>query len=135
VAGIIEVPPFLNIEWLLAGLGRRKKIAIERYREFITQGEGFPSIWASLRNQVLIGSEVFVETAQSRMDNDRKLSEVSSYQLRPLVKSLDEYTENSAERNAFIVKAYVSGGYTLKDIDRVLSEFIKLNDERSYQKS
>ncbi len=107
---------FLVSDWLLALFGRRKRQAIDRYRQFVEEGKGQPSPWAKLRNQVFLGSDDFVEQMQKRIDDDKELSEIPSPQRRPPAKSLRCYEEEGETRNDSIVKAYESGGYTLKEI-------------------
>ena len=115
-AGLAKAPGFLTTDWLLSGFGLRKSEAIARYQQFISEGKGQPSVWKLLRNQVFLGSDAFVERAQSLLEKDITLSEIPSSQRRPLPKSLSAFKEMSANRNSFIIKAYESGGYTLKEI-------------------
>src|SRR5690606_41910557 len=96
--------------------GRRKRQAIDRYRQFVEEGKGQPSPWAKLRNQVFLGSDDFVEQMQKRIDDDKELSEIPSPQRRPPAKSLRCYEEEGETRNDSIVKAYESGGDTLEEI-------------------
>ncbi|MFT6915582.1 MAG: putative transposase [Motiliproteus sp.] len=113
---VSEPSVFLTTDWLLSGFGLRKNEALARYQQFISEGKGQPSVWKLLRNQVFLGSDLFVERAQSLLKKDSMLSEIPSSQRRPLPKSLDAYKESYTNRNTFIIKAYESGGYTLKEI-------------------
>ncbi len=106
----------LKVDWIQSAFAKRKAIAIERYRKFIQEGKGQPSPWAHLRNQVYLGSDRFVEKMQSLLDGDKDLSEVPLAQRRPPPKPLSAYEATSQDRNTAIVKAYQSGGYTLKAI-------------------
>jgi hypothetical protein len=109
-------PAGLNVEWLLAAFGKRKAVAIERYKKFVSTGTGHPSPWALLRNQVFLGGEQFVDKMQSQIDGDKELSEVPSSQRRPVPKTLVCYEASTRDRNSAISEAYRSGGYTLRDI-------------------
>ncbi len=109
-------PDCLNVEWLLAAFGKRKTVAIERYKKFISEGKGQPSPWAMLRNQVYLGGEPFIERMQSLIDGDKELSEVPSSQRRPMPKELGYYEASNRDRNSAITQAYRSGGYTLREI-------------------
>lgn len=106
----------LNAEWILAAFGKRKSVAIERYKIFVTEGKGQPSPWTLLQHQVYLGSEQFIEKMQSFIDEDKDLSEVPSSQRRPKPKELGYYEVTSQDRNSAIVNAYQSGGYTMKEI-------------------
>ena len=109
-------PSWLNTDWLLAGFGQRKLIAIEKYKQFVSEGKGQPSPWDQLKNQIFLGGEKFVETMQSQIKLDKELSEIPSSQRRAKPKPLSYYAEKYKIRNQAIVFAYASGGYTLKEI-------------------
>ena len=106
----------LDAEWILSAFAKRKAVAIEKYKQFVAEGKGQPSPWALLRKQIYLGSEQFVEKMQSLVDGDKELSEIPSSQRRPTPKSLAGYESSNSDRNTAIIKAYKSGGYTLKDI-------------------
>lgn len=114
--GQSKAPAFLNVEWLLSAFGKRKAVAIDGYKKFVSEGEGQSSPWKSLRNQVYLGSEQFVEEMQSLIDGNKDLSEVPSSQRRLMPKTLEQYEALSRDRNSGISQAYQSGGYTLKEI-------------------
>jgi REP element-mobilizing transposase RayT len=107
-------PSFLATDWLLASFGKRKKAAREKYKAFVSEGKNQPSPWASLRNQIYLGSDAFVEKMQSLLDDDNELSEIPRSQRRPATKPLSHYEKISRSRNEAIAAAYASGGYTLK---------------------
>ena len=111
-----RAPSFLNTKGLLAGFGRPKRAAIEKYKQFISEGRGNPSPWQALRNQVYLGSERFVENLQAMIDGERELTEIPLPQKRPAPKPISHYETSSHSRNEAMVKAYRSGGYTLKAI-------------------
>jgi REP element-mobilizing transposase RayT len=115
-AGLSPALPFLATDWLLACFGHQKKRAIEGYKKFVAEGAGQPSPWESLRNQVYLGGEQFVEGMQSLIDGEKELSEIPVSQRRPLAKPLATYQKHAMDRNSAIVAAYESGGYTLKGL-------------------
>ena len=115
-AGQVSAPKWLATEWLLASFGGRKKEAINRYKSFVSEGKGQPSPWKELRNQVYLGGEDFVQTMQALIDGDKELSEIPISQRRPKPKALDEYEQIASCRNDAIVSAYMSGGYSLKEV-------------------
>lgn len=114
--GQVSAPSFLHTDWILAGFGRRRVQAIEKYKQFVSGGKGQPSPWRALRNQVFLGDEQFVEDMQLLIDQDKSLSEIPSMQRRPIAKPIGEYEKAGLSRNAAITNAYRSGGYTLKEI-------------------
>jgi len=116
MTGQTKPEPWLNVEWLLASFGRRKSNAIKGYRRFITEGKGQPSPWKDLRNQIYLGSDEFVASMMALIDGTKELSEVPSSHRRAKPKTLKEYEQQSKSRNDAIIMAYLSGGYTLKEV-------------------
>ena len=109
-------PEWLKVEWLLAAFGQCKAAAIDAYKGFVAVGEGQPSPWEALKNQVYLGDEEFVEKVQSLIDADKDLSEIPSSQRSPVAKSLQYYESISQDRNSAIISAYASGGYSMKEV-------------------
>ncbi|NNE64893.1 MAG: transposase [Gammaproteobacteria bacterium] len=115
-AGLTTAPEWLKIDWLLSCFARRKKLAMERYREFVSQGRRKPSPWNALRKQIYLGDDEFVEKMLSKLDPDADLTEVPSGQRRKKVLPVQDYLQQSSSRNEGIYQAYQSGGYTMKAI-------------------
>jgi REP element-mobilizing transposase RayT len=113
-AGHIKGPACLHTDWLLANFAQNKAEAIERYKQFIAQGLGQPTLWSSLRKQIYLGDQQFIDSMQRLIDEDKELSEIPSAQRKPTAATLGEYLATSPDRNTAICKAYQSGGYTLK---------------------
>lgn len=115
-AGQQPCPEWLQVDWLLAAFSKKKGMAIEAYREFVNQGKGQVSPWKCLKNQVYLGDDAFVEKMMGYIDNQKELSEIPLSQRRPLVKPLATYEKLSSSRDEAIVKAYESGGFSMKEI-------------------
>jgi putative transposase len=109
-------PDWLTIEWLLAAFGKRKSSAQQKYREFVEQGKNQPKPWEQLRNQVFLGSEVFVERLQRTIDEDKDLSEIPTSQRRGKPREVAHYEKQAGNRNDAIITAYASGGYSMKEL-------------------
>lgn len=114
--GKVNRPGCLNVEWLLASFGSKKSIAIERYKNFVAEGKGQSSPWSLLSNQIYLGPEQFVVKMQSLIDDEKVLDEIPSTQRRPEPKALSVYESSSKDRNSAIYLAYMTGGYTQKEI-------------------
>jgi REP element-mobilizing transposase RayT len=119
-AGMVTPQSYLQVDWLLATFGRRKSLAMEGYKQFIKEGKNQPSPWQSLRNQVFLGDETFVQEVQLRhegsRDDNKVLSEIPASQRRAKALSLREYERLYPDRNLAIVNAYKSGAYTLREV-------------------
>ncbi|GMQ88628.1 MAG: transposase [Gammaproteobacteria bacterium] len=115
-AGQSQPHDWLNTEWLLSAFAKTKGVATKRYRAFVAEGKNQPSIWKQLKHQIYLGSEAFVEQMQQKMEFDKDLSEIPSAHKRPLAKTLEYYDNQYPNRNSSIIKAYASGGYSMKEI-------------------
>jgi hypothetical protein len=103
-------PACLYTDWLLANFSKNRAQAIERYKLFVAQGIGQPSLWSSLHKQVYLGSPEFSDNLQAKIDHEQDLSEIPSAQRRATPEPLDYYLATSSERNIAIRRAYQSGG-------------------------
>ncbi len=106
----------LKTDWLLSAFGKQRSKAIKRYKQFVSEGKGHASPWSELRKQIYLGSDNFVEKMQAYINDDKDLSEVPSSQRRPKPATLAAYAVAAQTRNIAIYNAYLSGGYTLKEI-------------------
>ena len=114
--GDAQAPQWLETRMIPSAFGDEEAPALEHYSRFVAEGNGQPSPWKHLRNQVFLGSEAFAETMLGRIPKDRDLRELPQARQRPPAKSLADYVRENPERNDSIVAAYRSGGYTLRDI-------------------
>lgn len=69
-----------------------------------------------MQHQVYLGNKQFIGKMQSFRDVGQELNEIPSSQRRPKPIELEYYEILSQDRNAAMVKAYQSGGYTMKEI-------------------
>lgn len=128
-------PPWLESDWILGQFSKQRNKAIAGYINFIREGVGLPSIWDRLKNQIFLGSDEFINQKQEQINKKASLSDVPRLQKRKLPKSLEYYDDKYSDQNQAIVKAYLSGGYTLKEIGlyfgkhySTISRIVKLNE-------
>jgi REP element-mobilizing transposase RayT len=114
--GYAESPSCLTMDWILSFFGERRLEAIERYRQFVAEGQGQPTLWRHLKGQVFLGRDEFVDEVLALIETDRELSEVPSSQRRPPPLDLSHYRRQNSNRNSAIYEAYRSGGYTMKEL-------------------
>jgi len=126
---------WLEIDWILGQFSKQRKHAIVRYINFVREGVGLPSIWSYLQNQIFLGSEKFVNENQKKIHQKETLNDVPRLQKRELPKPLEYYENKYSNQKKAIVKAYLSGGYTLKEIGdyfgkhySTISRIIKSNE-------
>jgi DNA-binding CsgD family transcriptional regulator len=111
-----STPSWLNTDGVLAGFADRKLIAIEKYKQFVSDGKSQPSPWEQLKNQIFLGDDKFVQSMQNQVEIDKDLSEIPFSQRSAPPKPLSYYADIHKKRNDAIVFAYASGGYSLKEI-------------------
>jgi len=116
IAGMVPIPDWLQVDWLLSCFAKRKKQAIKEYRSYVSLGKGEASPWESLRNQIYLGNEAFVSEMQEKVEIGSDLSEIPSAQKRKMVKPIEHYLKIASTRNQGIHFAYQSGGYSMKAI-------------------
>jgi len=133
--GDAYVQCWLEIDWILGQFSNQRKTAIERYINFVREGVGLPSIWSHLQNQIFLGSEAFVNENQKQIHQKETLNDVPRLQKRELPKPLEYYENKYRNQKKAIVKAYLSGGYTLKEIGdyfgkhySTISRIVKANE-------
>ncbi|MBU0498762.1 MAG: addiction module toxin RelE, partial [Gammaproteobacteria bacterium] len=104
--------------------------------QFVADGKNQPSPWQSLKNQIYLGSEAFVEQMQDKVEAGRHLSEIPMTQRRPMARPLGWYFQEYRDRNSAIIAAFRSGGYSVRKIgDHVrlhysrISRIIKLEQK------
>jgi REP element-mobilizing transposase RayT len=117
-AGLSPAPVWLHTDWLLSTFTEKtsKTEACELYCQFILQGKGQPNPWEQLKNQIYLGPDNFVDEMLCKLPLDAKLQEVPAVQKRQVPASLEYYSKKYNIRNKAIEKAYMSGGYTMKEI-------------------
>jgi hypothetical protein len=90
--------------------------AIQCYIEFVKSGVG-KTVWDSLQHQVFLGDEAFVEKHQALQEQlTGDLLEIPFKQRSVTPLSLEEYQSQTLDKHKAIVNAYLSGGYTQKQI-------------------
>lgn len=115
-AGYTSPGDYLSTDWILSGFGKRKKTACERYRTFVQQGLNQPSPWESLKNQIYLGSDQFVDDVLSRLDPKQSLLDIPKIQKLSPTKSLEYYQNRYRDNTEAMAKAYLSGHYTLVEV-------------------
>lgn len=116
--GRAEVPEWLEVDWLLSHFGKRRKVAIQRYVEFVKAGKGVDSIWEEKKHPGILGDEVFIESVYKQyVDNTTaELKEVTRLERRSLGKPLERYFTKHNDKAKSMAAAYSTGHFTLQEI-------------------
>ena len=109
-------PSWLATDVLLNNFDKKRTVAIAEYVLFVGKGIN-RTIWDDLQHQIFLGDDTFVEKhqlLQEQLEGD--VSEIPFKQRSVSPLNLTEYLTLSDTRNEAIIKAYQSGGYTMKEI-------------------
>ena len=115
-SGLAKAHPLLTTDTILGTFGRMRKNAQQKYMNFVQEGKGQPSPWESLKNQIYLGSDEFVDDMQCKIDPDQSLKDIPKPQKSSPIKPLIHYKERFKNRNRAMAEAYRSGHYTLSEI-------------------
>jgi len=116
LAGYADPHPSLTTDWVLAVFGKNKRRAQEKYEQFVTDGKNQPSPWESLKNQIYLGSDQFIEDMQRKISQDQSLKDIPKRQRLMPAKPLSYYEETRVGRKEAMAEAYLSGHYTLEQV-------------------
>ena len=89
--GLENRQAFLNVEYVLSHFSRSPRQAVQLYSKFVAQGRSHLSPWKSLKNQIFLGSDDFVETMQSHIDDTGLLDEIPYQQKSRKPHTIDYY--------------------------------------------
>ena len=116
MAGYDESHACLSTEWVLTVFSSTKKVAQQRYRDFVQAGKGQPSPWQQLKNQIYLGDDDFINDMQCKIDPEQSLKDIPKKQKQAPVKPLAYFAERYKTRNESMAHAYLSGHYTLAQV-------------------
>ena len=109
-------PNWLATDALLNYFDKNRSVAIAEYIHFVGERVN-KTIWDDLQHQIYLGDDAFVEKHQllkELLEGD--VSEIPFKQRSTSPLTLKSYQDQSNTRNEAIIKAYQSGGYTMKEI-------------------
>jgi len=116
MVGEIKVPNWLTIGTILSQFASRRDRAMQAYKTFISEGKGQPSPWQSLKNQVFLGDDNFVNDMQSKLPEGFSKRGIPKVQLSVVKRPVEWYTQKYKQRDKIIIMAYKSGHDTQNEI-------------------
>lgn len=114
--GLVPPAPWLAVDGLLAQFAKRRSLAQQRYAQFVAEGINAASPWSNLKGQVFLGDEQFVLRMQARLRSGKDDVQIPIVQRRPPPPPLAEIERHAQDRNAAIVSAYATGGYSYQQL-------------------
>lgn len=115
-AGFTTPHESLSPDWILSVFAKHKKNACEKYRHFVQQGLKQPSPWESLKNQIYLGSDQFVDDMLCKLDPKQSLLDIPKTQKLAPPKPLIFYQNTFKDKTVAMASAYLSGHYTLAEV-------------------
>ena len=104
-AGFEKPHPCLSIDWALGQFSTKRGIAVKKYHEFVKAGIGERKIWKSVKGQIILGKEDFVEKFTDHVRKHEEIKEIPKSQRyinRPELAELftDEIREDKQKRRS-----------------------------------
>ena len=115
-AGLAEAEACLTTDWVLGGFAKTKRVAQQRYREFVQQGKRQSSPWQVLKNQIYLGDDDFVHDMQRKLSPEQSLKDIPKKQKSAPPKPLTYFAARFPTREEGMAQAYRSGQYTLEQV-------------------
>jgi len=114
--GLMPPAPWLAVDGLLAQFAKRRSLAQQRYAQFVAEGIKAASPWSNLKGQVFLGDDQFVLRMQAYLQSGKDDVQIPIVQRRPPPPPLAEIESHAQDRNAAIVAAYATGGYSYQQL-------------------
>jgi len=84
-AGLIEATSWVNHDWLLSNFSKKRQLAVKAYRKFVTEGRNQPKPWETLRHQIYLGDDEFIEGAKEKIPRSASESEIPDIQSKKVL--------------------------------------------------
>lgn len=114
VMGKAAAPDWVVVEDLLRLFHAETGPARRAYARFVAEGMAAADPLSGIEQQVLLGSEAFIERMAARSAKQRPSPEVP--RRGRVVRSLHSIQHEAGDRDSAIRAAYATGGYTLRQI-------------------
>lgn len=114
--GLGPSPPWLATDGLLACFAKRRSLAQQRYAQFVLEGVKSASPWADIKAQVFLGDDQFVNRMQALILSGKDDVQIPLAQRRPKPPPLAEIEKRAKDRDAAIIAAYATGGYSYQQL-------------------
>ncbi len=114
--GLEPAALWLAVDGLLAQFAKRRSLAQQRYAQFVAEGIKAASPWSNLKGQVFLGDEQFVQRMQAHLLSGKDDVQIPLAQRRPPPPPLAKIEHHAPDRNAAIVAAYATGGYSYQQL-------------------
>ena len=120
-SGLEKPLPCLTIDWIRGQFSAQRDYACKKYRDFIHAGIGERTIWTSVKGQIILGEENFVEQFIDHVKRHEAIREIprsQRYVNRPQFAELfgSEAIKDKHRRNQLIRDAVIRYGYNQNEV-------------------
>ena len=120
-AGFEKPHPCLNTDWILGQFALKKETANKKYREFVKAGIGEGTLWTSVKGQIILGKDDFIEKFIDHVRKHEEIKEIprsQRYVDRPKLSELfkGENMKDKRKRDKKIREAVKRYGYSQNEI-------------------
>jgi putative transposase len=117
VMGRLPAPVWFDSTYLLSHFGQDKQAALEAYMAFVRAGLEAKRPLDQVEHQTVLGHLDLLETEDS-LDAILRKGVLSRTHRKALIKPLETFFSNGADRDHAIAAAYATNGYTMGEIAR-----------------
>jgi len=123
--GVAKRPGFLKVEWVLSQFDRKKDESVKKYKRFVTEGITEGSPWETLKGQIFLATESFIERLSGVLGEKggaKEIPKTQRYAGRPSLEELlkEEGVRHKKVKDETIYMAYTQYGYRMKEIAEYL---------------
>lgn len=120
-AGLTAKYPWLTTDWILQQFHRERKIAQQKYRQFVMEGLDKASPFSEVKEGVVLGFPQFVDWVRERHSSGEVMKEIPKAERlvgRPALDVLfsEEVLKNKFSRNEMMRLAHEKVGYSQREI-------------------
>ncbi|AGA33068.1 regulatory protein LacI [Thioalkalivibrio nitratireducens DSM 14787] len=108
-------PPWLDTGWLAEHFGDGPQAARDAFVAFVEQGLAVADLTGARRAPAVLGSPAFLAAVRNGFSSTPDFREVPRIHRKALTPSWEEY-ERIPDRRRAMAEAYLSGGYTMREI-------------------
>jgi REP element-mobilizing transposase RayT len=123
--GVAKRPAFLKVEWILSQFNNKKDESMKKYKRFVMEGITEGSPWETLKGQIFLATESFIQKLSGELSENVDLKEIPKIQRyagRPSLEELfkEERLEDKKVKDEIISMAYIQYGYRMREIAEYL---------------
>ena len=123
--GVAKRPGFLKVEWVLSQFDRKKDESVKKYKRFVTEGITEGSPWETLKGQIFLATESFIERLSGVLgekEGAKEIPKTQRYAGRPSLQELfkKESVKHKIVKDGTIHTAYIQYGYRMREIAEYL---------------